>query len=108
MKVKYGDRKIPEKILKSVEFKAMKASRSTMAPAATVWAELRKGKDGDVPKVVAKKRKVVKVTTDSAEEVAESGHGGPEATREAGAAVPAPTSASCVAEHLMGSLLERQ
>jgi len=36
-----------------------------------------------VPKAVAKKRKVVKVTMDSAEEVAESGHGGPEATREA-------------------------
>jgi hypothetical protein len=103
MKVKYGDHKIPKKFLKWVEDKATKASRSTTAPATMVWAKSRKRKDGDVPKAVTKKRKVVKVATDSMEEVAESGHGGPEATREAGDVVPAPTSASCVAEDLMGS-----
>lgn len=101
MKVKYGDCKI----LKSMEDKAMKALRSATAPAVVVWAESQKRKDGDVPKAIAKKRKVAKVATDSAEEVAESGHGGPEATREAGAAVPVPAYTSYVAEDLMGSFI---
>lgn len=103
MKVRYGDRKVPEKILKSVEDKSAKVSRSAAALAATVRAESRKRRDGDAPKAIAKKRKVAKVATDSVEKVAESGHGGPEAARHAGAAVQASASASCPDKDLMGS-----
>ena len=84
MKVKYGDRKVPEKILKSVEDKATKASRSAAAPIALVWAESKKRKEGDAPKAVAKKRKVVKVAMDSVEEVAESAQGKPRVTHPTG------------------------
>ena len=34
MKVKYGDRRVPEKVLKSIKDKAAKASKSAMAPVA--------------------------------------------------------------------------
>jgi len=34
MKVKYGDHRVPEKVLKSIEDKAAKASKSAMAPVA--------------------------------------------------------------------------
>lgn len=104
MKVKYGERKVLEKILKSVEDKALKASRSAAAiPVATARVESRKRKDGDAPKAVAKKRKVAKVATDLVEEVAESGQGGPEVTRPADATVQAPAFATRPDEDLMGS-----
>ena len=47
MKVNYGDHRVPEKILKSVEEKAAKTSKSAAAPVATVRAESRKRKEGD-------------------------------------------------------------
>jgi hypothetical protein len=104
IKVKYGERKIPEKILKLVEDKAMKASRSAAAaPVATTRIESKKWKDGDEPKDVAKKRKVAKVAIDLVEEVAESGQGGPEVARPTDIAVQAPASSNCPDEDLMGS-----
>jgi hypothetical protein len=54
MKVKYGDRKIPDKVLTSIEDKAAKAAKSTAPLIATVQAESRKRKGGDDPKDVAK------------------------------------------------------
>ena len=106
MKVKYGDCKVPEKILKSVEDKATKASRSAVAPIALVWAESKKRKEGDAPKAVAKKRKVAKVVMDLAEEVAESVQGEPGVARPAGVAIEAQVSASHPDEDLMGSSLK--
>ena len=74
MKVKYRDRKIPEKILKSVEDKAAKVSKSAADPVAAVRAESRKRKEADALKVVTRTRKVAKTAMDSTEEVAESAH----------------------------------
>lgn len=81
MKVKYKDRRVPEKILKSVEEKATKASRSALAPVATVRAESKKRKDSDVSKAVARKWKVAKIDIDSADEVAENVHGAGDASQ---------------------------
>lgn len=74
MRVKYGDRKIPKKILKSVEDKATKVSKSTACPVATVQAESKKMMEADALKAVARKRKVAKTAMDSTEEMAKSAH----------------------------------
>jgi hypothetical protein len=58
MKVKYGDRKIPDKVLTSIEDKAAKAAKSTAPLIATARAESRKRKGGDDPKDVAKEEEV--------------------------------------------------
>lgn len=82
MTVKYEERKIPEKILKSIEEKVAKATKSDAAPVATARAQSRKRKEADAPKTVAKKRKLAKISKDAtAEEMAESTHDGPDATR---------------------------
>ena len=69
IKVMYGDHRVPEKILKSVEDKAVKASKSVVAPVAMARAEYKKRKEIDAPKAVAKKRKMAKNAEDAAEEV---------------------------------------
>lgn len=75
MKVKYGECKIPEKVLKSIEDKVVKAAKSATPPVATVRAKSRKRKEYDVLKVISKKRKSVKSIKDaSAEEMAKSTH----------------------------------
>ena len=74
MKVKYGDCKVPEKVLKSIEDKAAKASKSAVAPVATAQAKSNKRKKTDTPKAVVKKRKMAKNVVDAAKEVAESAH----------------------------------
>jgi hypothetical protein len=75
MKVTYGERKIPDKVLKSIEDKVAKATMSTAQPVATLWAKSRKRKGRDSPKAIAKKRKSLKTSQDFAvEEMAESGY----------------------------------
>jgi len=80
MKVKYGDHRVPEKVLKSIEDKAAKASKSAMAPIAMARAESKKRKETDASKAIAKKRKMAKNVMDAIEEVAESAHDESEAT----------------------------
>ena len=79
IKAMYGDRKIPDKVLKSIEDKAARASKSVVAPVAMARAEYKKRKEIDAPKAVAKKRKMAKNAEDVAEEVAESTHNESEA-----------------------------
>jgi len=74
MKVKYRDRRVPENVLKSIEDKATKASKSVVAPIATAQAKSKKRKTTDAPKAVAKKIKMAKDAMDAAEEVVESAH----------------------------------
>lgn len=99
MKVTYGDHKIPDKVLKFVEAKAVKAAKSTAPSAATGRVESRKRKRTGAPKTVAKKRKSSRAAKDPAtEEMEESGH-------EGSAAAPTSAAASTAAgdEDMMGS-----
>jgi len=104
MKVKYGDRKIAEKILKSIEDKAVKVAKSAAPPIATARAESRKRKEADVPKTVPKRRKSGKSAKDAAaEETAESTQDESDAARPS---VEAGRSEDLVArpdKHLMAS-----
>ena len=59
MDVKYGNRKVPSKILKSVE---EKASRATMAKNTIAHVESKKRKTVDVPKVLTKRRKAARIS----------------------------------------------
>lgn len=73
MKVTYGYRKVLDKVLKSIEGKAAKATHVTMAPTATPTV-----KKADAPKAAVKKRKSAKTGKSfAAEEVADSTQGGP-------------------------------
>ena len=53
IKVKYGDHRVPKKILKLVEDKMVKASKFAAAPVATDRAESKKRKETDGPKAIA-------------------------------------------------------
>lgn len=76
MKVAYGERVIPDKILKAAAEKGSKAPRVAAATSAAVTqAESKKRKDGEGSKAVPKRRKVAMAAADSAEEVAKSGQG---------------------------------
>jgi hypothetical protein len=102
MKVTYGERKILDKVLKSIEDKVAKAAKSTAQPIATMRAESKKRKGSDGPKVVAKKRKSLKTSKDSAaEEMAESGYDGSATTQASTEA-----SAARMDEDLMGSYFQ--
>jgi len=80
--VNFGERKIPEKVLKSIEDKAVKGAKFAAPPIAMVRDESRKRKEFDASKTVAKKRKLTKNAKHaSAEEMAESTHDGSGAAR---------------------------
>lgn len=99
MKVVYGDRKVPDKVLKSIQEKAAKAATSVAPPVTTARAELRKRRGTDTLKAVAKKRKSARTAKDPAdEEMVESAH-------EGSIAAPASAAASAAAgdEDLMVS-----
>ena len=64
-------------VLRSVEDKAVKASKSAVASVAMARVESKKRKEIDASKAVAKKRKMAKNTMDAAEEVAKSAHDEP-------------------------------
>lgn len=76
MKVHYGERKVREKVLRSVEAKAAKAAGTAAAVQATAQAESRKRKGAEPSKAPRKKVKSGRGSKVAAsEEAAESAHG---------------------------------
>lgn len=66
--MKYGDLKIPNKVLKSIEDKATKVAKGAAPPATTASAESKKRKGANVSKALVKRRKSVKAAKHKASE----------------------------------------
>lgn len=108
MDVKYGNRKVPSKILKSVEEKASRAATVTNLTART---ESKKRKTAGVPNALAKRRREARVpkaaSAGSGEEEAEAASAGMDEDAHAGAEIAQmETSATGRDTDLMASTLQ--